>query len=77
MEATQEALQSIFGTVAIFAISIAVVLAIIAVVLIEICWVLRLCTEVNRRWKVSIHHVGEETEVIPEARNTNSLEKSS
>ena len=60
MEATQEALQSIFGTVAIFTISIAVVLAIIAIVLIEICWVLRLCKELNRRWKGSIHHAGEE-----------------
>ena len=59
MEAIQEDFQSIFGTVAIFVISIAVVLAIIAVVLLEVCWVLGLCAEVNRRWKASLRQVGE------------------
>jgi hypothetical protein len=60
MEAIQEDLQSIFGTVAIFVISIAVVLAIIAVVLLEICWVLRLCSELHRRWKARFRQIGDQ-----------------
>ena len=53
MGAIEDILQSVFGTVIIFAISIAVILAIVAFVLLEACWVLRLFAELDRRFRTS------------------------
>jgi hypothetical protein len=60
METVQQDFQSLFGTVAIFFISIAIVLALVGFVLVEMCWVLKLYAEFNRRWKRSLQRMAEE-----------------
>jgi hypothetical protein len=57
MQAMEESLESIFGTMAILAISIAVVLAIVGIVLFEICWVVRLWTDLSKHWHRSPNRV--------------------
>jgi hypothetical protein len=56
----QDTFETIFGTMAIFAASIAVVLAIVALVLIEACWIIKLWGELSRRWKGSLHQIGQD-----------------
>ena len=61
MQTIDEFLESIFGTMAILAISIAVVLAIVVLVLIEISWIVRLWTNLSKHWNRTLSRVAQES----------------
>lgn len=60
MQAMEKYFESIFGTMAILAISIAVILAIVVLVLIEIRWVMRLWADLSKHWRRSLDRVPQE-----------------
>ena len=50
-----EVIQAILGAVALMIVTLAVILGLIIVVLIQARWALRLWVELYRRWQASIH----------------------